>query len=364
MALGDFKEEEFTDEEKAALGEVGDSKKADGEGEGTGKTQEELDAEAQAKADAEAAEKAKAEEEGKSKTEETPPDPATQAVIDEQGGKLITENGKQYVVDEDGAKIPIERFKKIYWKEKTARQEKEETQTKFNLFKELGAEKYYEKYPDEKPADYKPAEEQPPAAEDFNAMVVNGGKYDGLTIGEVAKEDPVAATLMVNNYLETKRTAAETQRRQQEEGIRAKTEEGNRFKWERAKELFGKEKDYTEDEIKQVNQIYNDLGDWMRANKKLHYSLEDAHLLMNKDKIIKDAKIESAKAALKTATTKTVASIGGGDSSVGLTGFEAIMAMSEDALTKHIDKMSDKEFSKFCKDAPKALKEKYPLLTW
>jgi hypothetical protein len=348
MALGDFKEEEFTDEEKAALGEA---PKTD-----EGKAPEQPD-------HAENTEEAPPET-PPVKTEETPPDPATQAVIDEQGGKLITENGKQYVVDEDGAKIPIERFKKIYWKEKTARQEKEETQTKFNLFKELGAEKYYEKYPDEKPADYKPAEEKQPAAEDFNSMTVTGGKYDGLTIGEVAKEDPVAATLMVNNYLETKRTAAETQRRQQEEGIRAKTEEGNRFKWERAKELFGKEKDYTEDEIKQVNQIYNDLGDWMRANKKLHYSLEDAHLLMNKDKIIKDAKIESAKAALKTATTKTVASIGGGDSSVGLTGFEAIMAMSEDALTKHIDKMSDKEFSKFCKDAPKALKEKYPLLTW
>jgi hypothetical protein len=342
---GDFVKDEFTDEEKAALGEVTEETVKEPEHpESTESTEVKT-------------------EDTEIKTEETKPDPETQSVIDAEGGKLITENGKQYVVDEDGAKIPLDRFKKVYGKSKELEREKEETTNKFNLFKELGAEEYYKKYPDEKPADFKPVKEDPPAV-DFNSMPINGGKYDGWTLGEVAKEDPVAAQLMLNNYLESKRAAVEIQRRKDEEGIKTKAEEGNRFKWERAKELFGKEKDYTEEEIKQVNEVYTKLGDWMRANKKLHYSLEDAHLLMNKDKIIKDERIKASKAALEEATKKGVTSIGNGDSTAGLTGFEAIMAMSEDALTKHIDRMSDKEQKTFYKDAPKSIREKYPSLPW
>ncbi len=361
--LGDFTKEEFTDEEKAALGEVDDSKTDDGEG--TGKTQDELDAEAKAKTDADATAKAKEGEEDKSKTEDqNKPDAETQAVIEKEGGKLITENGKQYVVDEDGAKIPLARFKKIYYQAKG----KEETETKLNLFKTLGAEKYYEVYPDEKPADFKPVERKadpPQSTAEIYKLTVTGGQYDGWTVADVAKEDPVAAQVMVNDYLESKRATAEAQRRQNEEGLRLKTEEGNRFKWERAKEFFGKEKDYTEEEIKKVNEAYNNLGNWMRSNKKLHYSLEDAYRLMNHDEIIKKATVKAAQEALKTATDKKVIpSIGNGDGSAGLTGFEAVMAMSEDALTKHIDKMSDAEFAKFSKDAPKALKDKFPSLPW
>jgi hypothetical protein len=359
--LGDFDKEEFTDEEKTALGEVDDSKTD--EGEGTGKTQEELDAEAQAKTDADAAEKAKLNADGSSKTEDKP-DAETQAVIEKEGGKLITENGKQYVVDEDGAKIPLARFKKIYYQAKG----KEETETKLNLFKTLGAEKYYEVYPDEKPADFKPVERKadpPHATADIYKMTVTGGQYDGWIVADVAKEDPIAAQVMVNDYLESKRTAKATEERKQEEFNKNFTAEKNAFLFERAKELFGKDKDYTPEEIKQVNDVYGVLSKWMIANKKSHYKMEDAYLLMNKDEIIKKTKVTATKEALKTATDKKVIpSIGNGDGSAGLTGFEAAMAMSEDALAKHIDKMSDAEFAKFSKDAPKALKDKFPSLPW
>ena len=40
-------------------------------------------------------------------------------------------------------------------------------------------------------------------------MLVQGGKYDGWQLGAVAKEDPIAASLMLNNYLEGKRAAVE-----------------------------------------------------------------------------------------------------------------------------------------------------------
>ena len=362
--VGDYIKEEFTDEEKAALGEVDDS--TNGEGEGAGKTQDELDAEAKAKSDAEAEEKAKTDAEGKSKTEEEQkPDAETQAVIEKEGGKLVTENGKQYVVDEDGAKIPLARFKKIYFQAKG----KEETETKFNLFKTLGAEKYYEAYPDERPADYKPPVERkadpPHSTAEIYRMTVTGGQYDGWTVADVAKEDPVAAQVMVNDYLESKRATVEAETRKKQEFNTAFENEKKAFMWERAKEVTGKTDQYTPEEIQQVNGIYNQLSTWMIANKKSHYRMEDAWRLMNHDEIIKKATVKAAQDALKTATDKKpVASIGSGDRSAGLTGFEAVMAMTEDQLTKHIGGLPDKEYTKFLKDAPKALKDKFPSLPW
>lgn len=360
MAQGDFKEEEFTDEEKAALGEVDDSKKDEG------KPPDEAD-----QKDDKPPEDGKPPEDDKppeGKTEdEQKPDAETQAVIDEQGAKLITENGKQYVVDDEGSKIPLERFKKVYGRSKELEREKEEIENKHNLFKTLGAEKYYEVYPDEKPADFKPAAPPtpPPQYEDLNKMVVKGGQYDGWTIEEVAKENVAAATIMINNYLDGKRRAEETERNKQEEFNRNFNNERNTFLYERAKEIYQKTEGYTQDEINGVNAVYQKLSQWMITEKKTHYKLEDAWKLMNHDEIVKKARIEAGKEALKKATDKKVTpSIGNGDSKAGLTGFDNVMAMTEDQLTDHISKMTDKEFVKFTKDAPKALKDKYPNLPW
>jgi hypothetical protein len=347
MGAGDFLKDDFSDEERAALGEVEGDK-------GTVESPEKTDLEANeaVKTDAEV------------KAEKT--DPAV-IVKTEDGDsvELITENGRQYILDKDGEKIPVERFKKVIYKEKTALQEKEQINNKLNLFKQLGAEEYYKVYPGEKPSDFKPKETEPTTTEeDFNSMVVNGGKYHGQTIGDVAQVDPVAASLMVNNYLEGKRATVEAETRKHTEFQNSFIAEKNSFCLSRAKEMFGKENDFTPEEIDQVNGEYKKLSDFMIAQKIAHYRMEDAYLLMNKDKIIKSAQIKSAKAAIDEATKKAPGSIGNGDSNAGLTGFEAVLSMSEDALMKHIDKMSDRDQTKFYKDAPKAMREKYPSLPW
>ncbi|MEN6423307.1 MAG: hypothetical protein ABFD76_15310 [Smithella sp.] len=362
---GDFVKEEFTDEEKAALGEVDDSKN------GEGKPPEEAD-----RKDDKPPEDEKPPEDGKppeGKTdEEVKPDAETQAVIDEQGAKLITENGKQYVVDDEGAKIPLERFKKVYGRSKELQRENEEIKTKHNLFKILGAEKYYEIYPSEKPADFQPA--KPPIKEkpvDIYALQVTGGEYDGYTLKEVADSDPVAAQILVNNYYEQQRQKKEADKALQDSEAKKEAEfresferEKKTFLGERAKELFSKDKDFTQEEINQVVKVYDNLSKWMINNKKTHYSLEDAYLIFNRDDIMKRERTKASQDALKKATEKPLSAIGNGDSNAGLTGYENVMAMSENELTSHIDKMTDKAAAKFFKEAPKSLKDKYPALPW
>jgi ABC-type molybdate transport system substrate-binding protein len=113
-----------------------------------------------------------------------------------------------------------------------------------------------------------------------------------------------------------------------------------------------------------VNVEYERLSQWMITNKKVHYSLEDAYLLANKDAIFKRERTKAAEAALKKATDKTVGSIGKGDPNSKTTGFDNYLSMSEDDLTKKIDGFTDAEATKFFKEAPKALKDKFPSLPW
>ena len=351
---GDFKQDDFSDEERAALGEVE---------EGKGKVEEPEKTEPEAKEDVKTPDPAEV------KTEEVKPEPTEEekAAMSAEGVKLVEENGRQYILDADGEKIPVERWRKIYGKAKTAETEKEQISNKLNLFKQLGAEEYYKVYPDEKPADYKPVTKEPEAKtteEDFNSMEVSGGKYDGQTIGEVAQVDPVSATLMVNNYLDGKRAAVAEESKKKEEFQVNFINEKNSFCMSRAKELFNKDKDFTPEEIQQVNTVYQELANFMVANKIAHYRMDDAYFLMTKDKVIKSAKIDAAKAVINDATKKPVGFIGSGDSNAGVSGFEAYLSMTEEALAKSIDKMNDKEQTKFYKDAPKALREKYPSLPW
>jgi hypothetical protein len=364
MGAGDFAKEEFSKEELEALGEapekVDDVKTEDG----TGKIQTEVKTE-EVKTD-------EVKTEAKTETEDKSAELSTEekTVADQEGVKLITdEKGKQWLVDDEGAKIPVERWRKNFAKTHTevdnAKKTAEETERKLNLLKELGAEKYYEYYPDEKPANY-----QPPAArkeadavqpvEDFNTMVVTGGKYDGWQLGDVAKEDPIAASLMLNNYLEQNRAAVEKESRRQADFQQSFEQERNAFCFNRAKELFNKSDNFTDDEKAQVVKVYEDLSKWMIANKKSHYNMEDAYALMNKDKIIQSKVAEASKAAIKKATEPGVKSIGSGDGAVAATGFESYLTMTESQLEDAIDKMPEKEFKKFLKEAPKALRDKHP----
>jgi hypothetical protein len=351
MGAGDFHKDDFSDEERAALGEVEEDK---------GKVAPPEKAEPEADTTVKTADPAEVKTEEKTEPEvKTEPTEKEQAAMSAEGAKLIEENGYQYILDKDGEKIPVARFKRVM-------SEKKVTENKLNLFKNLGADEYYKVYPDEKPEGYQAKREPTPAAaeEDFNSMVITGGKYDGQTIGEVAQIDPVSANLMVNNYLEGKKAAVVKEAQERDEFQRNFNTEKNTFCLARAKELFNKEKDFTPDEIQQINTVYQELANFMVGNKIAHYRMDDAYFIMNKDKIVKTAKIDAAKAAINEATKKPVGSIGSGDSNAGVSGFEAYLAMTEDALAKSIDKMSDKDQMKFYKDAPKSLRDKYPSLPW
>jgi hypothetical protein len=305
---------------------------------------------------------------GPSKTEP----PATPSaddlkVAENQGFQIKTDDkGRQYIVDEDGAEIPPKRFKEIYHGAK----EGERTKEKFDLFKRLGPEAYYKAYPDEKPADYvdpnKPAEPAP-TKETISSLknrVISGGKYDGWTLADVYQDDAFAALEIIDNYNQSKAKEAEAVRAQQardEEGIKEKTQEGNLFMWDRAKELFKKDGDYTPEEIKQVQNEYKTLGDWMRSNKKLHYSLKDAYQLMTMNTKINDAKNNTAKNVVDSLRKQPVGHINGGPGTVSADNYEAL---TEAQLAETVDKMSDEKKAEFYAKATPALRRKYPSWPW
>lgn len=370
MGVGDFVKEEFSKEELEALGEaevkVDDKKKTD---EGAGKSPEEIAAEAAAKGEADKA----ALEASKTVDEKKPVELSTKEkeAVEKEGVKIIEENGQQYLVDDQGSKIPVERWRKNFARTQAAvdaaRQTTEETNRKLNLLKELGVEKYYDLYPDERPANYAPpVKPDAPAAvdEDFNTMLVQGGKYDGWQLGAVAKEDPIAASLMLNNYLEGKRAVVEKESRRQADFQQSFEQERNSFCYNRAKELFNKSENFTDAEKAQVVKVYEDLSKWMIDNKKSHYHMEDAYALMNKDNIIASKVAEASKAAIEKLTKPGAKSIGTVSTDGTPTGFESYLTMTEDQLSDAIDKMTDKEQLKFYKEAPAELRAKYPSLPW
>lgn len=381
---GDFQKEEFSPEELAALGEAVPEGEGGNDG-ATGKSPEELEAEAQAKAAADAQAQAEADAklaaEGASKTEKevekTELTAEEKVKVEEEGVKLIKDEktGKQYLVDEDGTKIPVERWRKNFAKTHSAateaQREAEETKHKLNLFKQLGADKYYEIYPQEKPADFQPTSKPAPTKkldiDDFRTVTVQGGEYDGLTLGEVAKEDPLAAQVILNNHLNA--IAAEEAKVEAEKAavIRDTQLEQEAFVVSLAKQKFGKSgqvTDYTPEEQAEIAREYNALTAWMAQNNKIIYRLEDAYRIMNHDKIIHSEKLKAAEAALKDATKNKIPAIGGGDGMTHITGYEAYLKMSSDALAGVIDKMTDADQRTFYAKAPKELKEKYPSLPW
>jgi hypothetical protein len=364
---GDFHKEEFTAEELAVLGEA-EGSGADKTDEGAGKSPDELKAEEdKAKAEADAA------AEGKSKTEEKKPEEISEddkAVIAAEGVQTVTDEktGKTYVIDEDGEKIPFTRWRKLYAESKGAKSKELELTNKLNLFKQLGAEEYYKQFPNERPANYTPP--KPAQAQDLptgtDEWVITGGKYDGMTLGEVAQENLDDALTIYNNSIQEQKKPTnavlneETQKQMDEQF----QNEQKQFFVNRAKEIFKKESGLSQAELNAITNKYLELTHWMNTNDKVMYSLEDAYRLMTYEKSVQSARIEGSKAALEKLTKEKPISIGGGDGGAKPSGFDGLLAMTEGQLEKHIDAMSDKESREFFKNAPMELRKKYPFLPW
>jgi len=283
------------------------------------------------------------------------------AAAEKQGFRI---EGK-FLIDDEGTKIPLTRWRKFYGQAKEVERGQAETQRKLNLFKELGPDKFYGLYPEEKPAGYKPAatrggDEIPEA--NIGAMVVQGGPYDGKTLNEVYQEDPAYATLLQNQYLDGRREKATTVQRQQEEIRRESETEISAFTDQLSTELFGKKTTELskDEEAKVVATIQNTL-DWMAKTRRGAGIIADAYFLMNREGILRTAHESGGKAALASLQKPPIASI---DTTGGKTTVTDFEAMTADQLAKAIENMPDKKAMEFLKNAPAAVKAKHPQLPW
>ena len=258
---------------------------------------------------------------------------------------------------EPDAPVPLERWNKMYG-------EKKENERKFDLFKRVGAEKYYEVYPDEKPEasaeDFtKPEEKALPSFSVASRMKISGGEYDGMTLAEVHENDPFAAMDMYNEYRDGIR-AQNDKAKASETRIQEETDtEHNAFYEARSKELFGKDlKELDEPQQKQIHDLMMKVMDQMEEMGV--YKLESAYRLATLDDQIKNAKGQSIKSLIDSARKGKVTHIDskrtGEDTP---SGYEGMESLTEDQLSAHIDSMSDDQAIKFWKDAPASFIAKF-----
>jgi len=294
---------------------------------------------------------------------ETEPTPEEKDAMESMGLRI----DKGYIIDDDGTKIPAKRWKSMYRDFQEEKRTRTDTDRKFQLFKELGAEKYYEVYPDEKPEDFKSAakpketEGQMPA---LGSMVIQGGPHDGKTLNEVWQEDPAFASYLQNQYLQAENKKVEDERQTQERVRKESEDEVNTFSETLSREMFGKESSkLSPQEESKVSAAIQSTLNWMAKTKRGGGVIADAHFLMNQEKILADAKAKGGKEALESLRKPGIPSVntGGG---AAVAPFAAYEEMSPDQLREQVEKMSDAGYAKFLKEAPQPLRAKHPGLPW
>jgi hypothetical protein len=258
-----------------------------------------------------------------------------------------------------------------------------ESQRKLDLMTRLGREGYYKVYPDEKPAaaatpDLKPKEDRAIRFSDAQSMVIDGGQYAGMTLGDVYKTDPMAAQDMYLDYRDEQRASIDRKAADESERLTESQTELNSFSAGIAKEMFDKtttfkfeasgnmsSADLSVDENSKVQGFVRSLMDWMDETNRGGNSLSDALYLMTRDDQIADAKSDGAKALvaqLKAGSTATVkANKGSGGKK---SGYDAYESLDRDGLAAKIEGMSDAAFVKFSKDAPQSIKDKFADIPW
>lgn len=346
--------EEFTPEELVILGETPEPK-----------------TEAQAPPEGEAKPPVEGEQppaEGAAPPEKEPEHTEEEKAAAEKMGFRI--DGK-FIIDNEGSKIPLKRFREVYFKAQEADRGRAETERQFNLFRELGPDKFYELYPDRKPAGYQPAgkrEAQPENIAEIGAkmgsMVVQGGPYNGQTLNEVFSVDPAYANALQVAFLEGQKEKVTSVQRQQEELRRESETEVSAFSDQLSTELFGKKSGELsrEEEAKVVDAIQATL-DWMAKTKRGAGIIADAYFLMNREGILKSAHEKGGKAALASLSKPAIPSVDTGSGKT-VTGTEALESMTSDQLAAEVEKWPEARYMKFLKEAPQALRAKHPSLPW
>lgn len=244
--------------------------------------------------------------------------------------------------------VPVSRFNKVYG-------EKKETERKFDQFKRLGADKYYEVYPDEKPADPGPAqattEEKAPSFSDAANMTITGGPYDGQTLQEVYEVDQMAAIDLYMDYRDgvgAERAAAKVKSDEVSKSLEA---EHTAFAEARSKEIFGKDaKDLSEAENVQLHDLMTSIMDQMEDMGV--YKLEPAYKLLTMDDALKNARGDSIKALIEKARNSKVTHISTKGGAAKNTGYEGMEGLTEPQLATRLKNMTGVEQQEFWKKAP------------
>ena len=242
--------------------------------------------------------------------------------------------------------------------------EKNEYQRKFQLFK-TNPDQYFEQYPEERPPGYQPRQAAPEenAIEDYESMLIKGGQYDGMTLGELAREKPLTAQRMLNDHLEGQKRAKEEVKEKEVLSRQAWENDVNSFGASLSKEVYGRDKDeLTKEEFDAITQEIFKVDQWKKANRKDHYSYHDAYALMNRESELKQAKEGGAKKVVQDLKKKPIGTISGKTDQRGQsTDYES---MSREALNARIMEMNDAETEKFYREAPESLRQKYPSWPW
>lgn len=315
---------------------------------------------------------------GESPKEEAKEEPAEhtaeeQKAVESEGARI--EGG--FVIDDEGTKIPITRWRKLYATSKEAERTAEverakriENESKFKLFKNVGPEKYFSMFPEEAPpGGYKPPQTaRQPAQPDPLDLVAQypdqGHQYHGMTLRDIYNVDAAEGRRLERIWEQGQKTAQHEQEERRRRLLRDSEAEIETFTSDFAKERFGKEaKTLNPKEEAEVAKVIQDTLDWMKKTGRGAGVLADAYFIMNREQILEGERKKAGKKALEALKQPSIPSIGGGGrTSAG--SMSAYESMSADQLAEAIANMEDRAALAFLKNAPDALKAKYPGIPW
>lgn len=298
-------------------------------------------------------------------------DPETEKDAEEPGeAAAVDENleGAEKEAATDENLVPQSRFDEVH-------RAKKEAEEKLELFR-TNPDSYYQKYPDEQPADY-----GKPNADDFesglpapsapSSLTIRGGMYhgldltehDGKTLGELYKEDPALAADVQFFYrqdIAAEQQAADNQRveteRQQTQYLEKSRTDMTNF----TANLVNGGMTAEDAEAKM-----NETIQWMTDTGRGGGNLEDAHYLMNRTTDLRSAKAQGAAALVDHTTRAGVRTVsnGGGDGG-DPTGYERFEQMTVEQMGEAIEAMDDAKAMKFFAEAPESVRKIAPYLPW
>ncbi len=241
-----------------------------------------------------------------------------------------------------------------------------EMKQKIHLLK-TDPEEFYRRYPDEERPEPATNESAPQTdgMVDLGSMPVKGGQYDGKTLNEVYQENPAEATRMQTEYIEKARAEEQRLLDQRTQLLAEAEKEVAEFQGSLSSELFEKPfSDLSPAEISEVEKVHSGVLEWMEKTGRGGGIMADAYYLMNRESNDKKAAAKGAESLIEQTNRGKVKVITSDTDPGELTGYDAFESMSEDQLEGSMDDMSEGDYNKFLKEAPKSLRKKHPDLPW